>query len=108
MSTGVRSFGETGMGTAQPLIHRRKKAPRHRSRGASSDPRRLRLATTADRDDLASYLRLGGWAVETIGKRDLRASHEPGARQGDDLVSLRFSVAVWRMMNAGGATQLSG
>lgn len=95
------------MGTAQPLTHRRNEAPRHRSRGASSDPRRLRLATAAERDDLAAYLRLGGWEVDEIGKRDLRARHELAARQGNDLVSLRFSVAVWRMMSADGAAQLA-
>ncbi len=90
------------MGTARSLTHRRNEAPRHRSRGASSDPHRLRLGTPAERDDLAAYLRLGGWEVESIGKRDLRACHEVAERQGDDLVSLRFSVAVWRMMSREG------
>jgi hypothetical protein len=96
------------MGTAQPLTHKRDGAPRHRSRGASSDPRRLRLATAAERDDLAAYLRLGGWNVEQIGKRDLRAFHELAAKQGNDLVSLRFSVAVWRMMSASAPADLAG
>lgn len=88
------------MGTARSLTHRSNEVPRHRSRGASSDPRRLRLATPGERDDLAAYLGLGGWEVERIGKRDLRVRHEVAERQGNDLVSLRFSVAVWRMMSA--------
>ncbi len=88
------------MGTARKLTHRRNEAPRQRSRGASSDPHHVRLETPAERDDLAEYLTLCGWEVEVVGKRDLKA-HRPNAEQGGgDLVSLRFSLAVWRGMNA--------
>jgi hypothetical protein len=82
------------MGSARTLTHSRNEAPRHRSRGASSDPNRIRVPTAAERDELTEYLRLCGWEVEPVGKRDLRAHHP--RQNGDDLVSLRFSIAVWR------------
>lgn len=72
------------------------------------DPHRIRLATAAQRDDLADYLRLGGWLVDAIGVRDLVARHEHAHVIGAELVSLRFSVAVWRAMNMSAGAALSG
>lgn len=59
---------------------------------------RIRLASPAERDQIADYLRLGGWLVERVGKRDLRADYQHGPRDGRERVNLRFSVAVWRGM----------
>jgi hypothetical protein len=88
------------MGSRQSSPHRAKGAARRRSRAALPVPapegQRLRLATPSERDDLAEYLRVGGWIVEGVGKRDLRARY-PYAR-GDEGVCLHFSVAVWRTM----------
>jgi len=91
------------MGSRRSSPHRAKGAARRRSRAALpasvAEGQRLRLANPSERDELADYLRGGGWIVEGVGKRDLCAQY-PYAR-GDDgeRVCLRFSVAVWRTMN---------
>jgi hypothetical protein len=58
---------------------------------------RLRLPTAEERDRLADYLSLGGWDVEPSGRRDLRARWKDA--DGRERMNLRFSVAVWRVMN---------
>ena len=66
---------------------------------------RIRLATPAERCDLADYLRICGWSVENVGRRDLRARY-PFAHDDDcEKVSLRFSVAVWRTMQEASASE---
>jgi hypothetical protein len=65
----------------------------------SSAYHRLRLATPGERDQVAEYLRLGGWEVESRGRRDLRAQWRHGRSGECGRVNLRFSVAVWRAMH---------
>ncbi|MGB2951905.1 MAG: hypothetical protein WBB74_00775 [Gaiellaceae bacterium] len=95
------------MGAVRQLApHRAEEAVRRRRRAASgppSDSHRIRLATPEERDDLADFLRLGGWIVQSVGRRDLRARYPYARGDGSERVNLHFSVAIWGVMNEGDA-----
>jgi signal transduction histidine kinase len=60
---------------------------------------RIAVAEPVLRDNLIEYLQSGGWIAEPTGECELTASRERGAAGDAERVNLRFSVAVWRVMN---------
>jgi hypothetical protein len=70
-------------------------------RGTPTKCQRLRLSSPEERDALGAYLRNGGWEVERVGKRDLRARYRFSRDEAGERVNLHFSLALWRALNAG-------